>query len=90
MVLVLLLKEICEQRGISQQELADMTGFKQSHVSRLFGLKYAPSMRTFMTVVHALQLNVFFQSREDKDDLNQAFERAMEQLGRRPDKLPRN
>lgn len=89
-VLVLLLKEIAEQRGLTQGELAEMTGFKQSHISRLFSLKYAPSLRTFMTVVHALQLNVFFQTRKDNDDLNQAFERAMEELGRRPDTLPKN
>lgn len=90
MLLVLLLKEVCDQRGITQGQLAEITGFKQSHISRLFSLKYAPSMKTFMTVAHALKLNVYFQTREDKDDLNQAFEKAMEELGRRPDKLSKN
>lgn len=35
-------------------------------------------------------VNFFFEDKEGKTELNVAFERAMEQLGRRPDKLGRN
>lgn len=90
MLLVLFLKEICDQRGISQADLAEMTGMKQPSISRLFSLQYCPNMRTFMAVVHALQLNVFFETRDAKDDLTLGFERAMTALGRRPDNLPKN
>ena len=38
----------------------------------------------------ALKMNVFFEDQESKTELNVIFERAMESLGRRPDKLPRN
>lgn len=64
MLLVLLLREICEERNISQQELAETTGLKQSNISRLFALKYCPNLRTYMTVADALGLNVYFTSRE--------------------------
>jgi len=89
-LLVLLLKEVAEQREISQLELAEMTGLKQSNISRLFSLKYCPNLRTYMTVAKALQLNVFFETRDADDDLTQSFERAMSALGRRPDDLPKN
>lgn len=41
-------------------------------------------------VANAIGVNFFFEDRESLSDLNLAFERAMEQLGHRPDKLPKN
>jgi DNA-binding phage protein len=90
MLLVLLLKEVADQRGISQEQLAEMSGLKQSNISRMFSLKYCPNLRTYLRVSKALQLNVFFETRDADDDLTQAFERAMSALGRRPDDLPKN
>lgn len=90
MLLVLLLKEVADQRGISQEKLAEMSGLKQSNISRMFSMKYCPNLRTYLRLSKALQLNVFFETRDAEDDLTQAFERAMSALGRRPDDLPKN
>ena len=90
MLLVLLLKEIAEQKGLIQEDIAIKSGMHQSHVSRFFALKYAPNMDTFLKVSKAIGVNFFFKDQESKTDLNLAMEKAMEQLGRRINKLPKN
>lgn len=87
---VLLLKEIADQKNITQQEIADKSGLLQSNVSRFFSLKYKPTLDTFLQVAKAIKVNFFFEDQEDKSDLNKAFEKAMTELGRRPDNLPKN
>jgi DNA-binding phage protein len=90
MLLVLLLKEVAESKGITQQEIADATAMHQSSVARFFSLKFKPTLDTFLQVAKAIKVNFFFEDQESKTDLNSCFERAMESLGRRPDKLPKN
>lgn len=91
-LLVLLLKEIAvEKHGTGWQTyLAEHTPFAQSNISRMFGLKYTPSFKNFLIIAKVLNVNFFFEDKDNTSDLNQCFERAMEALGRRPDKLPRN
>ena len=89
-LLVLLLKEIADQKNVTQQEIADKSGLLQSNVSRFFSLKYKPTLDTFLQVAKAIKVNLFFEDQEDKSDLNKAFEKAMTALGRRPDNLPKN
>lgn len=90
MLLVLLLKEIADNKGITQKQIAEETGLIQSNVSRFFSLKYKPTLDTFLQVAKAIKVNFFFQDQEEKTDLNDLFERAMESLGRRSSKLPKN
>ena len=90
MLLVLLLKEIAESKGITQQEIADKTGLLQSNISRFFALKDKPTLDTFLQVAKAVKVNFFFEDKESNTDLNQCFENAMEKLGRRPDNLSKN
>jgi len=90
MLLVLLLKEIAEEKGITQNQIAEQTGMIQSAVSRFFSLKFKPTLDTFLQVSKAIKVNFFFEDQESKTDLNKCFEKAMEQLGRRVDKLPKN
>ncbi|WP_278035900.1 helix-turn-helix domain-containing protein [Flavobacterium nitratireducens] len=90
MLLVLLLKEIAADKNLSQEEIAEKAGLLQSNVSRFFSLKYKPNLDTFLSVAKAIKVNFFFEDQESKTDLNIVFERAMEQLGRRMDKLPKN
>jgi hypothetical protein len=91
-LLVLLLQEIAIQKHGKgwQTWLSENTPFAQSNISRMFGLKYTPSFKNFLILAKALKVNFFFEDQEDSSDLNLAFEKAMEQLGRRPDKLPKN
>lgn len=83
MLFVLLLKEIAESKGITQQQIADETGLIRSNVSRFFSLKYKPTLDTFLQVAKSVGVNFFFEDKENKTDLNKCFENAMDQLGRR-------
>ena len=91
-VLVLLLREIAiDKLGVGyQKEIAERTGLYAGNVSRFFSLKYAPRIDLFLIVAKAIKVNFFFEDQENKTELNVMFERAMEQLGKRPDKLPKN
>lgn len=89
-LLVLLLKEIAKEKGIFQQEIAEKTGMKQQTISRIFSLKFSPSLKNFLAIAQAIGVNFFFEDKESKTDLNTIFERAMKELGRRADKFPKN
>lgn len=89
-ILVLLLKEVCRDRDITQEKLSELTGLKQASISRVFSLKFSPNLRTYMLIAGALNLNVFFEPQDSDSDLSKAFERAMSQLGRRPDNFKLN
>jgi len=89
-LLVLLLKEIADEKNISQNEISENTGMLQSAVSRFFSLKFKPTLDTFIQVAKAIKVNFFFEDQESKTDLNLCMEKAMEALGRRADKLPKN
>jgi DNA-binding phage protein len=90
MLLVLLLKEIAGQKSISINEIAEKANMEQSSVSRFFSLKFKPTLHTFLEIAKAIGVNFFFQDQNGKSDLNTAMERAMDQLGRRIEKLPKN
>ena len=89
-VLVTFLEQIARQKGITQGQIAEATGMKQSSISRLFSLNYVPKLHTFLSIAQAVGVNFFFEDKEGTSDLTKGFEAAMEKLGRRPDKLPQN
>lgn len=89
-LLVLLLKEIAENKGITQNEIAAKTGLLQSNISRFFALKYNPTLDTFLQVAKAINVNFFFEDQDSKTDLNLMMEKAMTELGRRVKNLPKN
>lgn len=90
MLLVLLLKEIAIQKGISINDIAEKAKMEQSSVSRFFSLKFKPTLPTFLEIAKAIEVNFFFEDKESKTDFNVAMEKAMEHLGRRVDKLNKN
>ncbi len=65
-LLVSLLREIAHEKGITQETIAERTGLLQSNISRLFALKFPPSLKVFVKVANALEVNFFFEDRESK------------------------
>lgn len=90
MLLVFLLDEIRKQNQLSINDIAGRTETAQGHVSRFFSAKYEPKLSSFLKYARAIGVNFFFEDKESKTDLNSAMEKAMEQIGRRVDKLPKN
>lgn len=89
-LLVLLIDEIRQQKGLSNLKVAELSGIAPAHTSRFFSCKFPPTLPTFLKIAKAIGVNFFFEDNESKTDFNLAMENAMEQLGRRPDKLPKN
>ena len=89
-LLVLLLDQLRQQKGLSINEISLRSGVAQGHVSRFFSCKFEPKISSFLNFSKAIGVNFFFEDKESKVDFNQAMEQAMEALGRRPDKLPNN
>ncbi|NJN27144.1 MAG: helix-turn-helix transcriptional regulator [Cyclobacteriaceae bacterium] len=87
---VLLLRKIAESKGISQGQLADLTGLKQSNISRMFNLQYCPNMRTFTNVSKAIGVNLFIEDKTGDTDITATFNQAMGELGRRTESSSNN
>lgn len=88
-VLVLLIKKIAEKKGITHQIIAERTGLKAPNVTRIFSLKYCPSLRIFLAIAKAVEVNFFFEDKNETTDLSVLFESAMTELGRRIEQLPK-
>lgn len=86
-VLVLMLKNIARAKSLSVEDIALKSGLKTSNVKRIFSLYYTPTLSNFISIARAVEVNFFFEDKEDKTDLSLIFEQAMTELGRRPDKL---
>ena len=89
-VLVIVLKLIALKQGMSQDEIATRTGYYRQHINRLFSLRYCPRLDIFLNIAKAVGVNFFIEDKEGNTELNQLLEQAMDQLGRRPDNLPKN
>ena len=79
-VLVLMLKEIAQQKGKSIQSIADDIGMKQPNLSRIFNLKHAPSIKIIGLIAHSIGVMVTFQDKDSKTDLAQAVKNVANHL----------
>lgn len=82
MLLVLILKDVYEQKGLTQSQIAKNSGMHQSHVSRFFALKYAPNLDTFTKISKAIGVSVLFQDEKPTTDMDLAFEKAMQEFNK--------
>nr|WP_317631709.1 helix-turn-helix transcriptional regulator [uncultured Flavobacterium sp.] len=57
------LKKICEDKGYTQNKIAEITGLKQSNVSRFFGLKTKPNLDTFILLCNCLNVEILLSSK---------------------------
>ena len=85
---VVMLKTIAEEKQLTHEYIAEVTGFHRSNVTRFFRLSYCPNMKTFIAIAKAINVNFFFEDKDDTTDLTLIFEKAMTQIGRSADKLP--
>jgi hypothetical protein len=90
MLFIDLLDQIAKQKKISRVEIARKAELHPANVQRFFDCKYKVTLPLFLKIAGAVEVNFFFEDKESKTDLNLAMENAMEQLGRRVAKLPKN
>lgn len=89
-VLALFFKNAAQAKGLSPTQLAKRVGCAPSTLIRFFNLEFCVKLDLVLAIAHHLQLNILFETRDQSAELNKWFEEAMEQLGRRPDRLPKN
>lgn len=56
----------------------------------MLSCKYKITLPNFLKLAKSVGVNFYIQSHDEKTDLNLAFEKAMAELGRRIDELPKN
>jgi len=52
------LKERAKEKGITEQQIADKTGFIQSNINRLFAGKYSPLLDNFHELADAVGYHI--------------------------------
>ena len=52
------LKELAHEKGITEQQIADKTGFIQSNVNRMFAGKYSPLLDNFIELADAVGYHI--------------------------------
>ena len=70
---ILQLKDIADQKGVSQVDVATRTGMTQPNISRLFALKYVPKLSTVVLIAQALEVELTVRDNIPEDPL-QSFE----------------
>lgn len=87
---VSLLKEVAVSKGIKDSKIAELTGYSPSTIGRIFKLDFCPKLSIFIDIMRALELNIFFESKDSDTDLSIAFNKAMDKLGRNPNSIRQN
>jgi len=57
-MLLSILKERAKEKGITEQQIADKTGFIQSNVNRMFAGKYSPLLDNFLELADAVGYHI--------------------------------
>lgn len=89
-VFALFFKEAMLHKNMKASQLAEKIGVSPSTITRFLNLDFCLRFDYVLKIVHALELNMFFETRDESAEISKWFEDAMDQLGRRPDKLPKN
>lgn len=53
-----LIKQTAKEKGITHQQIADFTGFRVNHISRMLAGRYAPSLDNFMKLAESVGYEV--------------------------------
>lgn len=76
-VFIGILKELAQQRGLTNYAIAQLTGVTEPTISRYFNFKSAPPLDNFLAIAKAVGVVFYFESKDDHIiDLESAFKNA--------------
>ena len=75
-VVMRLLYNIAQAKGITQAEIAEKTGLDRANVSRIFSGRYSPSLNNVLKIADAIGVFLTFEDRDGKTDLAEALKKA--------------
>lgn len=79
-IMISMLEKIRKEKKISFHDLELKIGKKKQNIWRVMQLKYQPSLGLFLDIATALEVRFFFEDKEDKTDLYEMFNKAIDQL----------
>lgn len=77
-VVMRLLANIAQQKGITQADIAERTGFLQSNISRMMAGKYTPQLNHVLKIADAIGIYLTFEDRDGTSDLAEALREALD------------
>jgi transcriptional regulator with XRE-family HTH domain len=63
------LRDLAKEKGITQEQIAQKTGFESSNVNRMLAGKYSPTLENFIKLADAIHTYFFVIDKEANDDL---------------------
>lgn len=84
--ILLLIAEVAKKKGISHTQIGEQVGWPATHVSRALTAQHFPTLPKVLQLAGSVGLKLFFNDENGDADLDNAFEKAMDELGRRPPK----
>lgn len=78
-VFIGILKELAQQRGLTNYAIAQRTGVTEPTISRYFNFKSVPPLDNFVAIAKAVGVACFFQATDHTIDLKTAFKNASKQ-----------
>ena len=57
------------EKGITQEMIAERTGYKQSSISRMLSGRFNPSLKTFINIANAIDCYLFVIDKHANDNL---------------------
>lgn len=63
------LRERIQEKGFTQEYLAEKTGFTQGNISRMLSAKYPPTLDNLLTLCDASECYIFVIDKNANDDL---------------------
>ena len=80
-ILLRFVADQAKEKGITQEDIAERTGFSRSNVSRMLAGRFAPTLDNFIRLAEAVEVYFFLESKDAKSE-NAEF---MRDRHKRPD-----
>lgn len=75
------LSQKAREKGITQEQIAEKTGFTQNNVSRMLQGRYSPSLDNFMRLAEAVGAYFFVIDKEQDDELVDTMKKRWQKPG---------
>lgn len=68
-ILLSFIADQAKEKGITHEQIAEITGFDRSNVGRMLSGKYAPTLDNFLRLAEAVNVYFFLAYKDSDDDL---------------------
>jgi len=75
------LHNLAQEKGITQQEIAEKTGFTRNNVNRMLSGRYSPSLDNFIRLAEAIDSYFFIIDKEADDPLVETMKNRWQKPG---------